>query len=39
MTLDLLILILSIGILIFGAELLVRGAARLALRIGRPIVP
>ena len=34
MTLDLLILILSIGILIFGAELLVRGAARLALRIG-----
>ncbi len=34
MILDLLILILSIGVLIFGAELLVRGAARLALRIG-----
>ena len=34
MILDLLILFLSIGILIFGAELLVRGAARLALRIG-----
>ena len=34
MALDLLILVLSIGILIFGAELLVRGAARLALRIG-----
>lgn len=31
---QLLILVLSIGILIFGAELLVRGAARLALRIG-----
>ena len=34
MILDLLILVLSVGILIFGAELLVRGAARLALRIG-----
>lgn len=31
---DLLILVLSVAILIFGAELLVRGAARLAIRMG-----
>ena len=34
MATDLTILVLSIGVLIFGAELLVRGAARLALRFG-----
>ncbi len=34
MAIDLLILLLSIAVLIFGAEILVRGAGRLALRLG-----